>query len=1025
MTDEQFVRAAATVGGNDTVINKTAVFTIVSKNYFHYGRVLMRSLQDVSPEWDRYVLLADTPDDAVRALVDAFELIEASVLPIPDFQKFAFRYSILEFNTAVKPWFFRHLFARGYTRVVYLDPDIFVYSPMRETEQALADGALAVLVPHLTGRLLDTAHPSEHAILQSGTYNLGFLALGAHASLDPLLDFWCEKSIRHFVAEPAQGLFTDQRWMDLVPGMFPDVTILRHAGYDVAYWNLPHRELKRQGAAWEVNGDPLVFFHFSGIDPVQPGGFSKHQNRYSLSTVGGAAELTREYCAALHANGLQACRSLPYAYGTLNDGTPVPDILRKLYRQQPEVEEWAGEDPFSRSHAEWGEPLDAIRPPLTRVMLALYQSRSDLRLTWPDVMGADREAFARWFAESPEAEQMVAACFIAPIRQALMRDRFSARDRGGFVSETKKARFDTRLIMQAVRKAVIALQERRLPLSPQRWRQLYRLHVAEHVQHEISRSLPALGPIAWPARNRTRTSEPYEGFHAQSAEESTRGVAWLSRSGSVDTSTAVPASSVSIFGHHMPASHKRARGNGSVQLTVTLDDVPIARRLLDREGDFELSFTVPAERRYPARLGLRTDNVFTPAVAGQSADARELSVQIARVIVNNHALLDFARETKFQPLQNETTLSGLTIVGYATDDTGVAAGAHASVSICETAAIPCELIDARTEGVGRGKYPVILLHVNADETPRVAASFGQSFFEQRYAIGLWAWELEDLPEAFLGAFEWIDEVWTPSRFIQAAVSEKSPVPVVHMPHAVTVNPTAGISREDFGLPETPFLFLAMYDVLSIQERKNPLAVIHAFRQAFPNRSDVGLVVRVNHASSRPDEVAVVRRAVAETPGAVLLDRPMSRQKAQALQVSCDAFVSLHRSEGFGLNIAEAMLLEKPVVVTAWSGNLDFTTPSNACMVDYQLVPLTEDHGPYRKGSRWADPNVDQASEFMIRLVDDQEFRRQKANAGRLTIATEFSPQAVGQRYRRRLTRVSQFASRSPAGAAPVAAGHRR
>jgi glycosyltransferase involved in cell wall biosynthesis len=427
-----------------------------------------------------------------------------------------------------------------------------------------------------------------------------------------------------------------------------------------------------------------------------------------------------------------------------------------------------------------------------------------------------------------------------------------------------------------------------------------------------------------------------------------------------------------------------------------------------------MSFVVPAGVRHGETPKLRADAVFVPAASGLGADARELSVQIRQVIVDAHVLLDFGRTTgAFQPPTETPTPPALTIVGYLSDGTGVSAGAHASIGACKAAGIACELIDARPLAPCRGAYPISLMHVNADETPRIAGLLGEQFFRDRHTIGYWAWELEDLPGMFLNAFEWVDEVWAPSSFVQRAISDTSPVPVILMPHAVTVEEATAVARARFDLPDSPFLFLTMYDVLSIQERKNPLGAIEAFRQAFPDAKGVGLVVRVNHASSRPEDVAVVRQAVERTAGAILIDRRMSREDALALQASCDAFVSLHRSEGFGLNIAEAMLMGKPVVVTGWSGNLDFTTHRNSCLVDYELITLNEDHGPYRKGSRWAEPDLDQASEFLDRLVRDSVYREQIAARGRATIADGFSPAEIGRRYQRRLALIDGRPRRHP------------
>ena len=837
---------------------RTAVFTIISRNYLHFARVLMRSLERACPSYDRFVLLADEVRELFDPAGEPFETVEIRTLPLPEPAKFTFRYSILELNTAVKPWFFRALFARGYRHVVYLDPDIEVYGPMTGVDRVLEAGALAVLVPHLTGRLVDGLHPGEHEILQSGAYNLGFCALGRHEDLDRLLDFWCEKSVDQFVVDLQRGLFTDQRWMDLVPGMFPDVVILRHEGYDVAYWNLPHRQLSRRDGQVLVNGLPLAFFHFSGFDPLKPEVFSKHQNRYGTATAGVAGELAREYAALLRAEGAEECSKWPYVYGCLRDGSQVPEVLRQLYRTTPEVEAWAGSDPFARTCEEWNAPVDHRRPPLTRIMLAVYRASPDVRLTWPDVAGRDREAFARWFVDSPDVAHLVPPCYVEPVR-AMMRQT-PATPTAEHPPTTPPAPVTTELVAGALRKAYIAAAERRLPLSPARWWQLYRMHVREEAQAAARRNAPVLPPIDW-----------------------------------------------------------------------------------------------------------------------------------SRVAVHDRV--------------------AVTVVGYLEDGTGVSTGAHASALACEAADISYEIADARPLKPTRGAGEINLLHVNADQTPAIAALLGPQFFAGRYTIGFWAWELEDLPDQYDDAFACVDEVWALSSFAHTAIAARSPVPVVHMPLAVTASPTPGLTRTHFGLPSDRFIFLVMYDVLSVQERKNPLGALAAFRRAFPGGSRAGIVVRVNHAAQRPEEVAEVRASVAATPGAIVIDRPMSRDDALALQQACDSFVSLHRSEGFGLNIAEAMLLRKPVIATAWSGNMDFTTPMNSCLVNAPLVALERDYGPYPRGSRWADPDLDQAAMWMRQLVENVELRARMATRGHATITAEFSPAAVGQRYRRRLETIGRIRAR--------------
>jgi glycosyltransferase involved in cell wall biosynthesis len=254
----------------------------------------------------------------------------------------------------------------------------------------------------------------------------------------------------------------------------------------------------------------------------------------------------------------------------------------------------------------------------------------------------------------------------------------------------------------------------------------------------------------------------------------------------------------------------------------------------------------------------------------------------------------------------------------------------------------------------------------------------------------------------------VDEVWTPSQFVADAVSRQSPVPVVRMPHCVQFESRPSARRSDFGLPEARFLFLMMYDTQSFQERKNPEGALDAFRQAFPDARDVGLVVKINHPHSYPEKVNALKEKLAGVPGIFVLDRTLSRQEIYDLESSCDAFISLHRAEGFGLGMAEAMFLGKPVVATHWSGNVDFMTVANSCPVGYQLVQLREDIGPYEKGQTWAEPDVEHAAWHMRRLVEDAALRRSIGERGRETIRTQFSPAAVGRLYRQRLARLRQL-----------------
>jgi glycosyltransferase involved in cell wall biosynthesis len=863
-----------------------AVFTIVSKNYLHFARTLMASVATTNPHWERWVLLADRVDGHFDAAGEPFQVVEASQLSIPELRKVCFRYTIYELNTAVKPWFFQHLFERGYARVVFLDPDIFVYAPLSELEAAWQAGALAVVTPHLTGRIRDQHRPSERDMLLAGTYNLGFLALARHPQLGELLEYWCEKSLREFVVDTRTGLFTDQKWIDLVPGMFRDTHIFRHEGYNIAYWNLPHRKVSREGDRFLVNDVPLVFFHFSGLDPAAPGSFSKHQNRYRLADVGVVADLVRRYCAVVRGNGYERCRRWPYAYGYLADGTPIPDEVRRLYQACGAFQDFAGEDPFALESSALNAPCDRGTPPLSWVMRAVHSVRADLQATFPDPLGRDREAFVRWFAENAELEHRLPAVFTNPFKRRNRAARRSSPAPASFARRPTSPmipRFSASLrwdfIYGAARKAAIALREGRLPWSPRRWALLLRLHALELAQQRLGHSA---GPLPIPARD--------------------------------------------------PDSDRRPLG------------------LID------------------------SAHLRTPDVASDRA----------------------------------ATAVGVTVVGYFEDQTGVAQAAHAGAAACEAVGLAIRRIDARPTKPPVATEPVNLLYVNADQVPVVSALLGQAFFRDRYTIAVWHWELEELPEEYLSSFQHLDEVWAPSQFVMRSIAAKSPIPVVHMPNAVTVPVAPTPSRSSLGLPEDKFLFLVMYDMLSVQERKNPLGAIEAFSRAFPDPQHVRLVVKINHGSSCPTDLTRVREHSAGIPGIMLLDRTLSRRQVYDLQAVCDAYVSLHRSEGWGLNLCESMLIGKPVIATNWSGNVDYMDHRNSCPVDYTLVPLRADFGPYRKGNRWADPDLDQAAYYMKSLVADPTRCRAIGERAKQTISSEYSALAVGRRYERRLRLIDRL-----------------
>lgn len=304
-----------------------------------------------------------------------------------------------------------------------------------------------------------------------------------------------------------------------------------------------------------------------------------------------------------------------------------------------------------------------------------------------------------------------------------------------------------------------------------------------------------------------------------------------------------------------------------------------------------------------------------------------------------------------------------------------------------------------------GCYRANVFHINADEMVNAQIHLGKDIFTDRYNIGYWAWELSRFPHAWRSALQLVDEVWAPSRFIEQAIADATSSPVIRMPLAVEFPEPDGMTRESFGLPEDRFLFLFFFDFTSYVHRKNPEGAIRAFLQAFPDVDDarVGIVIKMNGMDLRPQEhQAFIQSIDCGDPRIILMDKVLTDRETKSLVKLCDCFLSLHRSEGFGRGLAEAMYLGKPVIATGYSGNLDFTNAHNSCLVDYRLIPVREHEYPFAKGQKWADPDIEHAVWFMKRVVNEPHYAKIIGMHAADFIKANHSSRAVGEKYRGRL-----------------------
>lgn len=370
------------------------------------------------------------------------------------------------------------------------------------------------------------------------------------------------------------------------------------------------------------------------------------------------------------------------------------------------------------------------------------------------------------------------------------------------------------------------------------------------------------------------------------------------------------------------------------------------------------------------------------------------------------------------PTSQKKYPNGINLITYIRGQTGSAQGARHVAEILQYSGIDFTILDFEpTElweyndhtwehKIGeKAIYNINLFHVNPPELPIVLAHVGHEILQDRYNIAFCLWELERLPAHWIPPLDMFDEIWTPSDFTGISFRTDTKKPVYTMPYALTTPPCKpSIGREHFMLPADKVLFLCMYDCLSTIGRKNPLGVIKAYKKAFsPKDDNVGLVVKLNNA--KQEDLNTIQKHFDKSWNVYIISEILHKEEINSLIKCVDVYVSLHRSEGFGLVCAEAMLLGKPVIATNWSSNTEFMDEDVACMVDYSLVTIKEQTGPYPAGHRWAEPDLSQASEYMRELYENKNYRVKLAKRARAHIEKKLSPEHISKIYLSRIATI--------------------
>lgn len=868
-------------------------FTIVAKNYFSYANTLCESIKSIHPESKIYIAVSDEINSTEYGEYTKFDVININQLNLPEFEKFCFRYDVMELSTAIKPYVFRWIFDNtNAENVIYLDPDIFVLSRLDRVTEILDGGSAVVVTPHITTRIDDGLHPDETTMLKVGVFNLGFIAISSSDTGYKVVNWWADRLERGAVNDLSKGLFTDQKWVDLVPCLFSNVAILRDPGFNVAYWNLHERVISFENDVWYANGEPIKFFHFSGIDLKNIERFSKHQNRYNLSNIGVLKNLYIKYTKKLIDNKYQDFIKLPYGFNVSPSGLVIDKQVREYFKKFHDASSSKIKNPYLfYSKDYFNEPESSLgkRTLITKYMYALFLGQPDLRLNFNLHNYSAQEKYSMYFIENANRTYGVDNFFI------------------------KGASFLRNKNIQFVQASLIPEIFKKLLLK----------------------------------------------------------TAWMGYKIS-------PSACKYISDYLLP---KEVR-------------VRLRERLVRSSFD-----------NRPAKKNI---NYFT-----------YLSDMLSGLIKGS---------SKPQVVASPLSLEhGLTLVGYVKGDFGVAQNLRSTAHALCSVSYPVDIIEISTGGlysegnadcveliVEKSNKKIELFCINADQTKNVSDQLiDKGHAKKPYRIGYWFWELSNFPDEWLNAFDFVDEIWAPTRYIAATLSGLTTKPVIHMPMAVDFNESQPYSRRDFSLPEDDFLFIFSYDFHSFASRKNPEAVLAAFLGVFKDDdSKVGLVIKTVNSEKHQAAYIALLEKLAGNKKIIVISETLPRQKMYGLINVCDAYVSLHRAEGFGLGMAEAMYMGKPVIGTAYSGNMDFMNMDNSIPISFEMVDLEPDAYPFWSGQKWANPNIDEASEAMAKLYLNANYAKKLGDSAKKFIRENHSFEVIGAKMASRLKVIENIVSKN-------------
>ena len=395
---------------------------------------------------------------------------------------------------------------------------------------------------------------------------------------------------------------------------------------------------------------------------------------------------------------------------------------------------------------------------------------------------------------------------------------------------------------------------------------------------------------------------------------------------------------------------------------------------------------------------------------------RELNIPDELLVNPGHATSPMARHSAARPATTPGSAFGVNVVGLLSTHLGLGEAARQLLSALEAARIPYRTEEVILEGGpqlrradpirSRGNwFPINIICLNPPELQAFHQRMGPALLDRRYNIGVWVWETETVPTSWREAAGLVDEVWVPSDYVRTAFSQAVALPIFTVPHAVPApRHPRYMDRSYLGLPDR-FTFLFMFDFFSSMWRKNALGLVEAFRRAFSPLEGPRLVIKTLNADRHLGDFEELLLAVAGREDIVVHDRVLTANERAALLDACDCYVSLHRAEGFGLTMAEAMALAKPVIATGYSGNLEYMTPQNSYLVGYRRVPVGVNWDRYPASHIWAQPDLIEAASLLSAVYKDRNAAHDRGEVARADVERVCSPAMVGTLVRERLEEI--------------------